>query len=70
MATILGLAPGTVKSLARLYDPGTAPRTLHDGPHRPGRPAQAAGGRAGPDQYACHFRLLSGYAKNQHGGET
>jgi hypothetical protein len=30
MATILGLAPGTVKSLARLYDPGTAPRPLHD----------------------------------------
>ena len=30
MATILGLAPGTVKSLARLYDPGTAPRPIHD----------------------------------------
>ena len=35
MATILGLAPGTVKSLACLYDPGTAPRPLHDGPHDP-----------------------------------
>jgi hypothetical protein len=60
----LGMAPGTVKSLARLYDPGTTPRPLHDGPHRPDRPAQAAGGRAGPYLHACHLRLLNGYAKN------
>lgn len=34
MATILGLAPGTVKGLARLDDPGPAPRPLHGGPQQ------------------------------------
>jgi len=35
MATILGLDPGTVKSLACLYDPSTAPAdftTVHTDP--------------------------------------
>ena len=62
MATILGLDLGMVKSLACLYDPGTAPAhftTVHTDPADLRKLLEA---EPAPVLYVCHFRLVNGYA--------